>query len=82
VKGLVGIAADPDFTTDVVLPKLDDATKVRPLLQSCCKLTFHERVVIHRMVVNSRGARESRLRVVRQPGADRPRLLLSEQQQL
>ena len=29
IKGLVGIAADPDFTTDVVLPKLDDATKVR-----------------------------------------------------
>ena len=35
VKGLVGIAADPDFTTDVVLPKLDDATKVRVRVCGC-----------------------------------------------
>mmetsp|Transcript_15660 Transcript_15660/g.35867 ORF Transcript_15660/g.35867 Transcript_15660/m.35867 type:complete len:255 (-) Transcript_15660:78-842(-) len=27
VRGLVGIAADPDFTTDVVLPELDDSIK-------------------------------------------------------
>jgi len=27
VKGIVGVAADPDFTTDVVLPVLDDETK-------------------------------------------------------
>jgi len=27
VKGLVGMAADPDFTTDVVMPVLDDKTK-------------------------------------------------------
>ncbi|EKX37951.1 hypothetical protein GUITHDRAFT_115922 [Guillardia theta CCMP2712] len=27
VRGLVGIAADPDFTTDVVLPELDDTVK-------------------------------------------------------
>jgi pimeloyl-ACP methyl ester carboxylesterase len=42
IKGLVGIAADPDFTTDVVLPKLDDATKSKIKDEGSAVITWGE----------------------------------------
>ncbi|KAJ1486294.1 Alpha/Beta hydrolase protein [Baffinella frigidus] len=42
VKGLVGVAADPDFTTDVVLPKLDDATKAKIANDGKATITWGE----------------------------------------